>query len=147
MKKRFSKFFEIERLHMQTKTNIEKQTNFKNMIARRGNIHLRILISHQLFMLIKSMMAIETPDHLHLSVNLDHMPSFRFVITEKKFCFVFSCLFSKMFVQISQTNIGEIKHEKTFFASKLFVFGSFFMFFSICKQAFKMAEMKNEGKH
>ena len=95
MKKRFSKFFEIERLHMQTKTNIEKQTNFKNMIAKRGNIHLRILIFHQLFMLIKSMMAIETPDHLHLSGNLDHMPSFRFVITEKSFVLFFHVCFQK----------------------------------------------------
>ena len=92
------------------------------MIARRGNIHLRILISHQLFMLIKSVMAIESPDHRHLSGNLDHMPSFRFVIIEKKFCFVFSCLFSKMFVQISQANIGEIKHEKTFSCQKSLIY-------------------------
>ena len=67
---------------MLTKTNIEKQTNFNNMIAKRGNIHVKILISDQLFMLIKSIMAMETPEYLHLSRNLDHMTSFRFVNTQ-----------------------------------------------------------------
>jgi len=54
-------------------------------------------------------------------------------LPHQKFFHVFVCWFLKKFAWVSKQNIGEKNLKKRFFSSKMFVFGSFFMFYFMCE--------------